>query len=128
MSSSRVAALRRARQRQVRIEAATAHAMNAQAGLTRAIDARQAAAERHDERVRDAEEKQAAAAAELARICGSAEAASEILGWSVRDVRKVVKAQHDRYVDAPSEPLNRPRRQASAAPTGGGSGGELGNH
>lgn len=101
MSSSRVAALRRSRQRQARIEAATARAAKAQAALDRAIKARSLAAQRHNERVRDAEEASAAEAAELARVCGSADAAAEILGWSVREVRKVIKSEHEQVPELP---------------------------
>lgn len=95
MSSSRVAALRRARQRQACIEAATARATRAQAALGRAIKARSLAAERHNERVREAEQASAAETAELARVCGSADAAAEILGWSVREIRRVIKSEHE---------------------------------
>jgi hypothetical protein len=114
MSSSRVAALRRARQRQARIEAATARAMRAQAALNRAIQARSLAAERHDIRVRDAEQRSAAEAAELARVCGSADAAAEILGWNVRDVRKVLRAEHEQPPDGRAKPLGRRRPQVAS--------------
>lgn len=118
MTNSRVAALRRARERQSRIEAATARATRAQAALERAIKARLLAAERHDERVRDAEEATATEAAGLARVCGSAEAAAEILGWSMRHVRSVLKSEHERTSGAPRT------RTPRAAPLleGGGDG------
>jgi hypothetical protein len=93
--SERVAALRRARQRQARIEAATARAIRAHAAVERAIKARAAAAEQHDERVARAEASASADTAELARVCGSAEAAGEILGWTTREVRRLVKAEPD---------------------------------
>lgn len=89
--SERVAALRRARQRQARIEAATARAIRAHASVDRAMTARAVAAERHDDRVAKAEATASADTAQLARVCGSAEAAAEILGWTTRDVRRVVK-------------------------------------
>jgi hypothetical protein len=91
--SERVAALRRARQRQARIEAATARAIRAHAAVERAIKARAAAAEQHDERVARAEASASADTAELARVCGSAEAAAEILGLTTREVRRVVKTE-----------------------------------
>ncbi|GAA3129072.1 hypothetical protein GCM10010530_57640 [Kribbella aluminosa] len=116
MTNSRVAALRRARERQSRIEAATARATRAQAALERAIKARLLAAERHDERVRDAEDATATEAAGLARVCGSAEAAAEILGWSVRHVRSVLKAEHERASGAPG---TRTPRTASLLEGGG---------
>lgn len=55
--------------------------------------ARCVGAERHEERVRRAEESAASETAELARVCGSLDAAAEILGWTAREVRRVVKAQ-----------------------------------
>jgi hypothetical protein len=109
--SERVAALRRARQRQARIEAATARAIRAHAAVERAIQARAAAAEQHDERVARAEASASADTAELARVCGSADAAAEILGWSTRDVRRVVKGE------AEAEAANVDRQQTyEAAP------------
>lgn len=107
MTNARVAALRRARERQARIEAATARATRAQAAMERAIKARLLAAERHDERVRDAEEAVAAEAAGLAGVCGSTEAAAEILGWSVRHVRSVLKAEHERVPGGSGTPTHR---------------------
>lgn len=123
MSNTRVAALRRARQRQARIEAATARATRAQAALERAIKARLLAAERHDDRVRDAEEVSAAEAAELARVCGSADAAAEILGWTGRHVRSVLKAERERSAETPGKRaarhMSRPD-QAGLLSAGGG--------
>lgn len=95
-ASERIAALRRARERQARIEAATTRTVKAQASLTRAVEAKALAIERYDERVADAEEACAGEIAELARICRSAEAAAEILGWSVGELRRVVKAERER--------------------------------
>ncbi|TDO51552.1 hypothetical protein EV643_103291 [Kribbella sp. VKM Ac-2527] len=95
-ASERVAALRRARERQARIEVATARAIKAQASLARAIETKALAIQRYDERVANAEAASATETAELARVCGSAEAAAEILGWSVRDLRRVVKEERGR--------------------------------
>jgi predicted ATPase with chaperone activity len=85
--------------------------------VDRAIKAREAAAQRYDERVAKAEASASADTAELARVCGSAEAAAEILGWSTREIRRVVKAQseadHQSTVDLPV--LAR-RRWASSPP------------
>jgi hypothetical protein len=102
--SDRVAALRRARQRQARIETATARAIRAQVNVSRAVKAREASAERHDERVRRAEESAASETAELARVCGSADAAAEILGWTTREVRRVVKAEAERQSPTATAP------------------------
>jgi hypothetical protein len=102
-ASERVAALRRARERQARIEAATARTISAHASLDRAIEAKARAIERYDERVADAEAVWAAETAELARVCRSAEGAAEILGWSVSEVRRVVKADRERRSEESSE-------------------------
>ncbi|MER7243076.1 hypothetical protein [Kribbella sp. NPDC000426] len=91
-----MAALRRARERQARIEAATTRTLKAQASLDRAVEARNLAIERYDERVADAEAARAAEITELVRTCRSSEAAAEILGWSVQELRRVVKVDRDR--------------------------------
>lgn len=95
-ASERVAALRRARERQVRIEAATTRTIKAQTALDRAVEAKALAIERYDERVADAEATCAAEIAELARVCRSAEAAAEILGLPVRELRRIVKVERER--------------------------------
>lgn len=95
-ASERVAALRRARERQTRIEAATTRTLKAQASLDRAVEARTIAIERYDERVAEAEAARAAEIADLVRTCRSSEAAAEILGWSVQEVRRVVKVDRER--------------------------------
>jgi hypothetical protein len=58
------------------------------------------AAERHDDRVARAEALSESETADLARACGSAEAAAEILGWSARDVRRILKAEIERGTDS----------------------------
>ncbi|HET6295576.1 MAG TPA: hypothetical protein VFG33_19465 [Kribbella sp.] len=109
-ASERVAALRRARQRQARIEAATAQAIRAHWALERAIIAKQVAAERHDERVAKAEVVSASETAELARVCGSPEAAAEIVGWSIRDVRRVLKTENERRAESSGKKASPARR------------------
>jgi hypothetical protein len=103
-ANERVAALRRARERQARIEAATTRTIKAQTSLNRAVEAKALAMERYDRRVTDAEATCAAEVAELARICRSAEAAAEILGWSIGEVRRVVKAERERHTSAQALP------------------------
>lgn len=98
--SERVAALRRARERQARIESATTRTIKAQTSLDRAVAARASAIERYDERVADAEAAWTAEIADLARTCRSAEAAAEILGWSVHELRRVLKAERERRTSA----------------------------
>lgn len=95
-ASERVAALRRARERQARIESATARTVKAFTNLERAVEAKVQAIERYDERVAQAEAMSESETAELARVCGSAEAAAEILGLSARSVRRVVKSDRER--------------------------------
>lgn len=102
-ASERIAALRRARERQARIESATTRTIRARTSLDRAVAARASAIERYDERVADAEAAWTAEIAELARTCRSAEAAAEILGWSVRELRRVVKAEQERRVSEAGE-------------------------
>lgn len=102
-ASERVAALRRARERQARIEVATTRTIKAQTSLDRAIEAKALAVERYDERIADAEAVCAAEVADLARICRSAEAAAEILGWSVAELRRVVKAERERRTPGGSD-------------------------
>ncbi|MFC0622432.1 hypothetical protein [Kribbella deserti] len=89
--NERLAALKRARERQTRIEAATARAIRAQTAAERAIKVREMSARKHDERVAAAEQAVAVAASELAQTCGSSEAAAEILGWNVRELRRIAK-------------------------------------
>ena len=120
MSSSRVAALRRARQRQARIESATARATRAQAALDRAIKAREQSAERHDERVREAEVASAAEVVQLTRVCGSTEAAAEILGRTVRDIRTVLKSERERSSATSERTARSTRRRQERAPADGG--------
>ncbi|TCC52142.1 hypothetical protein E0H73_40100 [Kribbella pittospori] len=117
-ASERVAALQRARQRQARIEVATARTIRAQASLDRAIEAKARAIEQYDERVANAEAVSAAEAAELANVCGSAEAAAEILGWSVRDLRRVVKAERERRTQPTASARDRVEHRAKSS--GGG--------
>lgn len=102
-ASERVAALRRARHRQRRIEAATADAVNAQTSVTRAIQAKETAMRRCDEHVAAAESRSESAVAELAKICGSSEATAEILGWSIREVRRALKSVRERTVAGGSD-------------------------
>jgi hypothetical protein len=116
-ASERVAALRRARERQARIEAATGRTIRAQTSLARAVEAKALAIERYDERIATAEESSATETAELAKVCGSAEAAAEILGCSVRDLQRVLKAEKERR--AASAPPTR-RSSQDRTHTGGG--------
>jgi hypothetical protein len=122
-ASHRVAALRRARQRQARIEVATARAIKALGALDRAIIAKQVAAERADERVARAEAGSRSETAELVRACGSAEAAAEILGWSVREVRKTIKAEDERPAEGLVKKASPALRRLEEAPQGARTGG-----
>ncbi|NIK61307.1 hypothetical protein [Kribbella shirazensis] len=76
--------------------------MRAQTSLDRAVEARTLAIERYDERVADAEAACAAEIAELARVCRSTEAAAEILGVPVSELRRIVKVDRERRRANPS--------------------------
>ncbi len=102
-ASERAAALRRARERQARIEAATAQAVAAQGGVQRAVDMKVQAVERCDERIAVAEQTFEATTAYLAKVCGSVEVAAEILGLSQREVRRVMKAERERRALRPTD-------------------------
>lgn len=86
----RVAALQRARQRQRKIEEQTARAVRAHAATARAQDARARAIEKADERVTEAAEAAIHEIARLVAVCGSAEAAAEILDLELREVRRAL--------------------------------------
>lgn len=109
-----MAALQRARQRQARIEAATGRAVRARAALERANRSRELAIERHDEKVVGAEVASVREAAELAKVCGSTEAAAEILGLSLREMRRLLKSDvPEASARAKKAPLRSGRRSAS---------------
>jgi hypothetical protein len=94
--NERVAALQRARRRQARIEAATAKAVRARTALERAGRSRSLAIARHDEKVESAEAASVREAIELSKVCGSVEAAAEILGLPLREMRRLVKSGDER--------------------------------
>lgn len=94
--NERVAALQRARRRQARIEAATARAIRARTALERAGKSRMLAIARHDEKVESAEEASVLEAIELSKVCGSVDAAAEILGLPLREMRRLVKSANQR--------------------------------
>ena len=84
----RVAALKRARERQRRIEEQTSRTVRAFRAADRARAARERAVERADQHLHDAIAAATAETARLADICGSVEAAAEILGIEAREVRR----------------------------------------
>jgi hypothetical protein len=98
-ASERAAALRRARDRQARIEAATAGVVAARGNVVRAGEAKAQAMQRHDERIAAAELLCESETTRLAKACASAEAAAEILGISQREVRRMVKAERTRQMN-----------------------------
>lgn len=99
-ANERQAALRRARQRQAKIVAATARAVKAHLSLSRAAEARTSAMRRHDELVEAAEIRSAIEAALVVEVCGSVDAAAEILGWGARELRQAVKSATERQEDS----------------------------
>lgn len=86
----RVAGVRRARERQSRIEAATVGVARAQARLERQQAARERARAEADSRVAGAEDALTREIGVLVDACGSTAYAAEILGMEERDVRKAV--------------------------------------
>ncbi|GAA0597538.1 hypothetical protein HPO96_35040 [Kribbella sandramycini] len=95
-AGERPAALRRARERQARIETATGRTVKAFADVARARSAKAAAVERCDARISAAEAAAESETAEFVKVCGSAEAVAEILGMSAREVRRAIKAVRER--------------------------------
>lgn len=89
-SRERVAALRRARERQSRIEAATTRVARAQQRVERAKTRRQRALESSDSRVAEAEIELAREVEALVTCCGSRGYAAEILELNEREIRKTV--------------------------------------
>lgn len=84
----RVAALRRARERQHLIEQAATRAVKAQTAVKRAQQARQAALQKADARVREAQQTWAEEIAGLAAVAGSPVIAADILGISQREAQR----------------------------------------
>ncbi|GAB3838542.1 hypothetical protein GCM10028799_79360 [Kribbella italica] len=118
--SERVAALQRARQRQARIETATGRAVRARAALERANRSRALAIQRHDEKVVEAEIASVREAVELSKVCGSVEAAAEILGLSQRDLRRLLKSDvREPHVQKRPVPRRTVRRGTGTAEEGG---------
>lgn len=103
-ASARAAALRRARERQARIETAAAVAVATRGNVVRAKEAKCHAIERHDELIAAAEMLSQAGTTRLAKVCGSAEAAAEILGISQREVRRMVRAERGRSAEDRGSP------------------------
>ncbi|GAB2615004.1 hypothetical protein GCM10027269_84400 [Kribbella endophytica] len=118
-----MAALQRARQRQARIEAATGRAVRARAALERANRSRELAIERHNEKVIGAQAASIREAADLAKVCGSTEAAAEILGLSLREMRRLLKSDVPETSARPKQVSPRSgRRDADSTDRGGGDG------
>jgi hypothetical protein len=88
-SRERIAALRRARERQTRIETATTRVSRTQVRVEQAKSRRQRALESADSRVAEAELELAREVKALVTSCGSIEYAAEILELNERDVRKM---------------------------------------
>jgi hypothetical protein len=107
--SERVAALQRARQRQARIEVATGRAVRAGAALERAKRSRELAIERHDEKVAASEAAAVREAVELSKVCGSIEAAAEILGLPIKAMRRLIRTDEPQ----PQTPARQARVQRS---------------
>ena len=87
----RVAAVKRAREMQVRIEAATVRVAHSQRRAERARDQRRRSLDVADAKVADRDREVDAAVGLLADACGSTRYAAEVLGLPERQVRRMVK-------------------------------------
>lgn len=88
-SRDRIAALRRARERQTRIETATTRVSRTRGRVEQARSRRQRALESADAKVAETELELAREVKALVTCCGSTEYAAEILELNERDVRKM---------------------------------------
>jgi hypothetical protein len=88
-SRDRIAAVKRARERQARIETATTRVSRAQRRVEQSRARRQRALEAADSKVSDAELELAREVNALVTCCGSTEYAAEILELDQRAVRKM---------------------------------------
>ncbi len=88
-SRERIAALRRARERQTRIETATTRVSRTRGRLAQAKSRRQRALESADAKVAETELELAREVKALVACCGSTEYAAEILELNERDIRKM---------------------------------------
>jgi hypothetical protein len=95
-SRDRIAALKRARERQSRIETATTRVSRSQRRVEQSRAHRQRALEAADLKVSEAELELARQVNALVTCCGSTEYAAEILELKERDIRKMtVRAQRN---------------------------------
>lgn len=86
----RVAAVKRARERQARIEEALARVTKAQRRAEQAWAQRQRSLEAAEAKVASAEDRVACDIAALATICGSTAYVAEVLGFSERQVSRLI--------------------------------------
>lgn len=96
----RVAAIRRAREMQARIETAAMRIANSQRKLDRARDQRQRALEQAEAKVAAREHDIDVEVRLLVEACGSPRYAAEVLGYSERQVRQMVKRANHSQVHA----------------------------
>ena len=102
-SRDRIAAVRRARERQARIEAATTRVAQAQRRVEQAESRRQRTLDSATARLADTELDLAREIEALVTSCGSTGYAAEILGLDERQIRKMTtRAQRNGDVDTPS--------------------------
>ncbi len=111
-SRDRIAAVRRARERQARIEAATTRVAQAQRRVEQAETRRQRTLDSANARLADTELDLACEIEALVTSCGSTGYAAEILGLDERQIRKMTtRAQRNGGVDTSSKgATDRPRR------------------
>lgn len=88
----RIAALKRARERQRRVEEQVTRTVRAYTSADRARTNRERVIERADQRLVDASSLAMHETARLVTVCGSIDAVAQILDLDVREVRRAVSA------------------------------------
>jgi len=100
----RIAAVKRAREKQARIEAATVRVAQSQQRAARARDQRRRSVEVADAKVADREREVDTEVGLLVDVCGSTRYAADVLGLPERQVRQMVKrTSQDSYTGDGSE-------------------------
>jgi hypothetical protein len=108
---NRIAAVKRAREKQARIEAATVRVAQSQQGAERARDQRRRSVEMADAKVADREREVDTEVGLLVDVCGSTRYAADVLGLPERQVRQMVKRQsQDRHSHDGSEGRRAPKQ------------------
>jgi len=95
----RIAAVKRARERQARVEAAVVRVTGAQRRVEQSAGRRQRAIDAADAKLSDLEDQYAREVEALVDTCGSVPYAAEVLGVDEREVRRTLKRARDHQQD-----------------------------